>query len=241
MIGRLPVNWPIHAIGFETDSDAARLSATSLERFDNVEIDVRNQDYLDSVIENRVNGIADLIIANPPYVRTQVLGARKASSLARDFQLRGRVDLYQAFSIAMGASLKSNGVLGLLTSNRFMTVQSGAAMREYLQNNLAIEEVFDLGESRLFSAAVLPMVLIARAATSANVATTFARIEMVDVDTHDDTARSKPVEHILNAISTPCKSSSQRVVTKRRKALSNPLGRTSIWSNPGKSVDTGNV
>src|SRR5262249_28739274 len=43
----------------------------------------------------------DIIIANPPYVRTQVLGAEKAQELATLFGLRGRVDLYQAFLVAM--------------------------------------------------------------------------------------------------------------------------------------------
>src|SRR5262249_49299239 len=70
----------------------------------------------------------DVIIANPPYVRTQVLGAKKAQSLARRFGLSGRVDLYHAFVKAMAAILKPRGTLGLLTSNRFLFVQSGAAV-----------------------------------------------------------------------------------------------------------------
>src|SRR5436305_500108 len=44
---------------------------------------------------------ADIIIANPPYVRTQVLGSEKSQELAVLFGLSGRVDLYQAFLVAM--------------------------------------------------------------------------------------------------------------------------------------------
>src|SRR5207237_3051669 len=39
---------------------------------------------------------ANLIISNPPYVRTQVLGARRSRQLAARFGLSGRVDLYHA-------------------------------------------------------------------------------------------------------------------------------------------------
>ena len=59
----------------------------------------------------------DVVIANPPYVRTQVLGAHRAGLLAAQFGLTGRVDLYQAFARAMAGVLKPGGVLGLLTSN----------------------------------------------------------------------------------------------------------------------------
>ena len=61
----------------------------------------------------------DAVIANPPYVRTQVLGAATAQELARRFRLTGRVDLYHAFAKAIANVLKPGGILGLLTSNRF--------------------------------------------------------------------------------------------------------------------------
>jgi hypothetical protein len=42
----------------------------------------------------------DIVIANPPYVRTQVLGAERAQQLAARFGLAGRIDLYHAFLVA---------------------------------------------------------------------------------------------------------------------------------------------
>ena len=48
---------------------------------------------------NSVNNFADIVIANPPYVRTQVLGAEKSQVLAKKFNLKGRVDLYYPFLI----------------------------------------------------------------------------------------------------------------------------------------------
>ncbi len=105
---------------------------------------------------------ADIIIANPPYVRTQVLGAEKAQELAALFGLSGRVDLYQAFLVAMTQQLARNGILGVITSNRFLSTKGGASIRELLKNNYDILELFDLGDTKLFDAAVLPAVLIGR-------------------------------------------------------------------------------
>jgi hypothetical protein len=102
------------------------------------------------------------VIANPPYVRTQVLGAARAQELAGRFGLTGRVDLYQAFARAMANVLRPGGVLGLLVSNRFLTVKSGAALRRLLRTEFELAAVYDLGDTKLFSAAVLPVVVVAR-------------------------------------------------------------------------------
>jgi adenine-specific DNA-methyltransferase len=112
--------------------------------------------------EERVGQRFDAVIANPPYVRTQVLGAKKAQELAERFRLTGRVDLYQAFTQAMANVLKPGGVLGLLTSNRFLTVKSGASLRHLLRREFALEAIYDLGDTKLFAAAVLPVVVVAK-------------------------------------------------------------------------------
>ena len=122
-------------------------------------------------------GRFDAILANPPYVRTQVLGAKKAQELARRFGLTGRVDLYHAFAKAMANVLKPGGVLGLLTSNRFLTVKSGASLRHLLRTEFALEEVHDMGDTKLFNAAVLPVILVARReSTSGESRCTFNRV-----------------------------------------------------------------
>jgi adenine-specific DNA-methyltransferase len=104
----------------------------------------------------------DAVISNPPYVRTQVLGAALAKQLSARFQLTGRVDLYHAFVKAMTLALRSSGVLGLLTSNRFLTVQSGVSIRQWLLEHYHLLRLVDLGDTKLFDAAVLPAIVIAR-------------------------------------------------------------------------------
>ena len=104
----------------------------------------------------------DLVISNPPYVRTQTLGTTVAQSLGRRFGLTGRVDLYQAFTIAMIQSLAPHGALGLLCSNKFLTNRAGSSLRQFLLRELDIEELLDLGDTKLFDAAVLPVVISGR-------------------------------------------------------------------------------
>ena len=101
----------------------------------------------------------DLIIANPPYVRTQILGSRQASEIAEKFSLKGRVDLYQPFLIAMLSRLNDGGSMGAIVSNRFLTTKSGASIGEYIKGNAFVDEVLDLGDTKLFEASVLPSLL----------------------------------------------------------------------------------
>lgn len=106
--------------------------------------------------------LADIIIANPPYVRTQVLGATRSQQLAQIYALTGKVDLYFAFLIAMTNCLKKGGILGVITSNRYLTTKSGAQVRKFLLEQYDILEVIDLGDTHLFDAAVLPAIFIGR-------------------------------------------------------------------------------
>jgi adenine-specific DNA-methyltransferase len=109
-----------------------------------------------------VNGAFDIVIANPPYVRTQILGAEQAQELAKKFNLKGRVDLYYPFLMAMTESLKEGGILGVITSNRYLSTKSGESIRQFLSQNYEILELIDLGDTKLFDAAVLPAIFIGR-------------------------------------------------------------------------------
>jgi len=119
-------------------------------------------DFNGSKSVSSVNNSADVVIANPPYVRTQILGSEKAQNLAKKFNLKGRVDLYYPFLIAMTESLKEGGILGVITSNRYLSTKGGESIRKYLVENYEIIELVDLGDTKLFEAAVLPAIFIGR-------------------------------------------------------------------------------
>jgi adenine-specific DNA-methyltransferase len=166
--------------GFDTDERALERAEKLLMRCGASSVDLRCADFLsiapapgsrpqlDLLLGGEAgDGVAhershDAVISNPPYVRTQVLGAVAARELAARFDLTGRVDLYHAFVKAMTHALRQEGILGLLTSNRFLTVQSGTSIRDWLSNHFHLVRLVDLGDTKLFEAAVLPAVLIAR-------------------------------------------------------------------------------
>ena len=147
----------VQLVGYEIDARAAARARRSLRAaFGQARIEVRERDFLaDGDGEQH-----DLAIANPPYVRTQILGAGGAARLAARFGLEGRVDLYQAFALAIVERLRPGGGLALVTSNRFLTTRGAAAFRDALGAQVAIARLWDLGDTRVFDAAVLPAMLV---------------------------------------------------------------------------------
>jgi len=160
---------------------------------------IQHQLFFDAPKQSSPIKPVDVIIANPPYVRTQVLGAEKAQTLANAFGLSGRVDLYHAFLVAMTRQLLPGGILGVITSNRFLTTQGGSAVREFLAHEYEIIEIIDLGDTKLFEAAVLPAIFIGRkhlplaeGKTSPHTKATFIRIyENTKVSANVDDVEAK--------------------------------------------------
>lgn len=125
----------------------------------------------------------DIIIANPPYVRTQVIGAKRSQFLSAKYGLSGKTDLYHAFFLAYKSFLKENGVLGVITSNKYLYNKSGAAVREYIRKNYRINYLVDLGDTKVFAAAVLPAILFAKNAVPSNAPVRCQRIYETNSDT----------------------------------------------------------
>jgi type I restriction-modification system DNA methylase subunit len=158
--------------GYDTNTEYLDVAKSNLSEIKGISINFLQQDFLESegtIVEksdlfhqSKVSELTDIIIANPPYVRTQILGAKKAQELAKRFNLTGRVDLYYPFLIAMTNVLKEGGLIGVITSNRYLFTKSGESIRKFLLDNYEILEVIDLGDTKLFEAAVLPAIFIGR-------------------------------------------------------------------------------
>jgi len=173
--------------GYEIDSDALASANRRLSHLDISKLYLHEADFLS------IRGVGhpatplldaaeeetptfDAIISNPPYVRTQTLGAERSQELARRFGISGKGDLSYAFVMAMSSVLKPEGILGLLTSNRFLTVKSGQSLRRLLSTQFLVRRVYDLGDTKLFSAAVLPAIVIATKGAGSPTDSTFDRI-----------------------------------------------------------------
>lgn len=160
-------------IGFDTDPDAVKLATKRLlHKHPALNVQLKQKNFLEYVLN--LQGTGDLflineplqsyhlVIANPPYVRTQIMGAQQAQRLARRFNLSGRVDLYYPFILGISQVLDERGVAGVITSNRFMTTKSGQDVRREMLTRFDILSVWDLGYTKLFDAAVLPSVFVAK-------------------------------------------------------------------------------
>ncbi|MCS1407368.1 MAG: Modification methylase PaeR7I [Verrucomicrobia subdivision 3 bacterium] len=163
----------IEVYGFETDPQALDIAKDRLaQHFPGISIRFERGNFLEFVLEHfgpnghrnlfssTIHQAYDFIIANPPYVRTQIMGAKQTQLLSEQFGLSGRIDLYYAFVLGISQVLKPQGIAGIIISNRFMTIKSGASIRQSLVDQFNIRHVWDLGDTKLFGAAVLPAVLL---------------------------------------------------------------------------------
>jgi len=113
LLAQLPEAPRVEVYGFDTDQRALRIAQKRLEGIHSqAELHIASGDFLNiacgdvqvgSLFEQDRESTSafDLVIANPPYVRTQIMGADAARALAAQFGLTGRVDLYHAFILAI--------------------------------------------------------------------------------------------------------------------------------------------
>ena len=161
---RLPID-ALRLIGYDTNAAYLQQAEKVLCQTKNVAL--HQEDFL-SVCSGQtdlfsgvtLSEFADIVIANPPYVRTQILGAERAQQLSRLYNLSGRIDLYFPFIIAMTNALKKGGLIGVITSNRYLCTKSGTDIRKFLLEHYDILDIIDLGDTKLFDAAVLPAIFI---------------------------------------------------------------------------------
>jgi adenine-specific DNA-methyltransferase len=166
----------VHLIGIDNDMATISLAERKLHQQmaqgDTLRLEVA--DFLDCTPEGKCLDLgaayqtalpsADIIIANPPYVRTQVIGSAKSQKLANKYGLKGKVDLYHAFFASYSQFLKDKSVLSVITSNRYLFTKSGGVVRSLITDSYDIDFLIDLGDTKIFSAAVLPAILFAHPA-----------------------------------------------------------------------------
>ena len=226
-------------VGFDTNKEYVAQTKKNLTELGIRNFEIENEDFLE--ISNKQNDLfssnsfseyADIVIANPPYVRTQNLGSEKSKQIAKDFNLTGKVDLYYPFLIGMTNVLKKGGIIGVITSNRYLTTKSGADIRKFLLDNYDILEVVDLGDSQLFDAAVLPAILIGRKKTSKTQLQSICKFVKI-YETHDsavemaDTVGS--VYEILSKDTTGIYRIGEKVFDYSTGILIHSSNKTDVW------------
>lgn len=187
----------IDAVGYETDSKICVETEKCLKAlFPDCRIIIHNMDFLTAVQSNEVD-VFDLVIANPPYIRTQVMGSERSQEIAAVLNLSGRIDAYYAFLVSTKQVLSSIGVAGYITSNKFLTIKSGEAVRNYMLENYRIHHIVDFGDTKMFSAAVLPCILVFSQGTTSDA----SKVEFSSVyESNDLTGDVEEISTIFDGI-----------------------------------------
>jgi len=115
------------------------------------------------------NGVFDIVIGNPPYVRQE-----KIKHLKPIFQgsypntYTGTADLYVYFYAQALNLLRPNGTLSYITSNSFINSVFGKKLRGLLAGTTRILVIVDFAEAKVFKAITEPCILIATKGYSLN-------------------------------------------------------------------------
>lgn len=93
----------------------------------------------------------DVIIGNPPYVRTRNLDSETKKKLKKWTVCEtGNSDLYIPFFQIAIENLANNGILGFITMNSFFKSLNGRALRKYLQKKTLKLSIIDFGSEQIF-------------------------------------------------------------------------------------------
>ena len=103
----------------------------------------------------------DVVIGNPPYVQIQSMGEISIDLEKRKFETFEKTgDLYCLFYELGNIILKENGLLGYITSNKWLRANYGKSLRNYLLKYTQPIELLDLGSGIFESATVDSNILI---------------------------------------------------------------------------------
>lgn len=110
-----------------------------------------------------LSGGFDVIVANPPYVRQELIKDQKPH-LKEIFPevYMGTADLYCYFYARGVELLRVQGMLVFISSNKWFRANYGTRLRDYVSRNCEVRSITDFGELPVFNAATFPMIFVAQ-------------------------------------------------------------------------------
>jgi len=128
------------------------------------------------------DGGFDVVVANPPYVRQELIKHLKPT-LKKVYPAvyTGTADLYCYFYARALELLRPNGMLTFISSNKWFRANYGSKLRQYIAENFQINSITDFGELPVFkTAAVLVMIFIAQNKKIANTPSIFTKVKSLN-------------------------------------------------------------
>lgn len=102
-----------------------------------------------------------IVIANPPYVRQELLKDYKPK-LAGYQTYSGTADLYVYFYERAVELLAPGGILTFISSNKYFRAAYGQKLRRYLAEQTIIHQIIDFGDAPVFTAIAYPSIIVAQ-------------------------------------------------------------------------------
>lgn len=95
----------------------------------------------------------DLVITNPPYIRSKNLNDKKKQIIKTKFKetVSGLIDTYIPFFQVSMNLLKDNGQAILITPNSYFTTNNGTKLRDYLLKNTSTIRLVNFNNKKLFN------------------------------------------------------------------------------------------
>ena len=107
-------------------------------------------------------GVFDIVIGNPPYVRHEELADYKPQFKKLYECASGTADLYVYFYERSMQLLKPQGALSFITSNKWYRSGYGKALRAYMRSHSKLMSIIDFGDEAVFTALAYPTIVIAQ-------------------------------------------------------------------------------
>lgn len=181
----------------------------------------------------------DCVIGNPPYVRIQNTPSEKRGYYTSSYTTAsGRFDVSTLFIELSEYLLKENGRFGFIVSNKVLSTSGAKELRRFLLTQFNLEEIVDLADTKLFAAAVLPMILIAsRPRRNGDQACPKSRIVYSSItESHEVTASALPTDNVLHLLDNPeipleaNVSFAKRIFRLQRFYADTPSSRDKVWT-----------
>ena len=106
----------------------------------------------------------DVVVANPPYVRQELLSPIKPYLEANYKTYHGMADLYVYFYELALRLLKPGGLMCFVVTNKWMKASYGEPLRRHFAEQAWVESVVDFGHAKQIfeDADVFPCIIVAR-------------------------------------------------------------------------------
>jgi len=125
------------------------------------------------------DGGFDITLANPPYVRQELIAPIKPQ-LEKAFPqvYMGTADVYCYFYARSLELLRKGGMLSFISSNKWFRANYGTKLRGYVAATCDVRTIIDFGELPVFeTAATFPMIFVARKDQNSHPATIFTQVK----------------------------------------------------------------